>query len=216
MGRSDLRQFTPLTDSELELLESALSPVTFKKGENIVSSVKSKETFISLSAEFKCLTSSRRQKPMWLLLRTVRISARFQNHFHFKKPSPYSLVCISDSEMDAISFSELQILFDKSQAIERLFRKMTEAILAGMIARHIELHSLSMRERSLAFCRRSPQLLQMVPHKFIASYLGIDPTNFSKLFNQIRFWPWFIPSSYCLFFRNFGPNGKHSTSKLVG
>jgi hypothetical protein len=64
---------------------------------------------------------------------------------------------------------------------------MTEAVLAGMINRHIELHSLSMEERYRTFCQRSAHLLHTVPHKYIASYLGIDPTNFSKLFNSVRF-----------------------------
>ena len=88
--------------------------------------------------------------------------------------------------MECLSFDELQRIFDRSQAIERLFRKMTEAILAGMINRHIELHSLTIEERFRVFCQRSPHLLQLVPHKYIASYLGIDPTNFSKLFNSVR------------------------------
>ncbi|MDZ7645793.1 MAG: hypothetical protein U5K54_00700 [Cytophagales bacterium] len=78
-------------------------------------------------------------------------------------------------------------MFDQSQNIERLFRKMTEALLAGIINRHIELQSLSIEERYKTFCQRSPHLLQLVPHKFIASYLGIDPTNFSKLYNKVKF-----------------------------
>ncbi|MDQ3015104.1 MAG: Crp/Fnr family transcriptional regulator, partial [Bacteroidota bacterium] len=73
-----------------------------------------------------------------------------------------------------------------SHPLERLFRKMTEAVLAGMINRHIELHSLTMEERYKIFCSRSPHLLHLVPHKYIASYLGMDATNFSKLYNSIR------------------------------
>ena len=106
--------------------------------------------------------------------------------FQFQAPSRYFLTCLTTTEMESISYEALQDLFDKSQHIERLFRKMTEAVLAGVLNRHVELHSLTMEERFRAFCRRSPHLLQSVPHKFIASYLGIDPTNFSKLFNRIR------------------------------
>ncbi len=107
--------------------------------------------------------------------------------FQFQKPSKYFLTCLTDSEFDYISFDELQSLFEQSQQIERLFRKMTEAVLAGMINRHMELHSLTIEERFKAFCQRSPHLLQLVPHKYIASYLGIDSTNFSKLFNTVKF-----------------------------
>jgi hypothetical protein len=89
--------------------------------------------------------------------------------------------------MDYITFDELQKLFDQSQQIERLFRRITEVVLAGMINRHIELHSMSIEERFKTFCQRSPHLLQLAPHKYIASYLNIDPTNFSKLFNNVKF-----------------------------
>lgn len=107
--------------------------------------------------------------------------------FSFQMPSKYYLTCLTDSELEYITFDDLQSLFDHSQSIERLFRKMTEAVLAGMINRHIELHSMTIEQRFKIFCQRSPHLLQLVPHKYIASYLGIDATNFSKLFNTVKF-----------------------------
>src|SRR5690554_1981230 len=107
--------------------------------------------------------------------------------FQFQMPSKYFLTSLTDSELQYIAYNELMGLFDQSQQLERLFRRMTEFVLAGMINRHIELHSLTIEERYKAFCRRSPHLLQLVPHKYIASYLGIDPTNFSKLFNRVKF-----------------------------
>lgn len=106
--------------------------------------------------------------------------------FSFQTPSKYFLTCLTDSELEYIAFDELQKLFVQSQQIERLFRRMTEAVLAGMINRHIELHSMTIEERYKTFCQRSPHLLQLVPHKYIASYLGINPTNFSKLFNSVK------------------------------
>lgn len=107
--------------------------------------------------------------------------------FSFQTPSKYFLTCLTDSDFDYITFDELQKLFDKSQQIERLFRRMTEAVMAGIINRHLELHSMTIEDRYKTFCQRSPHLLQLVPHKYIASYLGIDPTNFSKLFNSVKF-----------------------------
>ena len=107
--------------------------------------------------------------------------------FSFQSPSIYFLTCLTDSELEYVTFEELQKLFDQSQHIERLFRKMAEFVLAGMINRHIESHSFTIEERYKTFCHRSSHLLHLVPHKYIASYLGIDPTNFSKLFNNVKF-----------------------------
>lgn len=106
--------------------------------------------------------------------------------FLLQRPSQYVLQCISDSEFDSISHSHLLQLFDTRPVFERLFRKFTEAVLVGLIQRHIDLHTLSIGERFRAFAARSPHLLHAVPHKYIASYLDIDPTNFSKLFNSIK------------------------------
>jgi len=33
---------------------------------------------------------------------------------------------------------------------------------------------------------RSPQVLQLIPHKYLASYLGIDPATFSKLLGTVK------------------------------
>lgn len=106
--------------------------------------------------------------------------------FLLQIPSGCFLTCLTDSTFDFLTFAQLQEVFHKSANMERLFRKMTEYILAGMINRHIELHSRNMEIRFLEFCRRSPHLLNRVPHKYLASYLGIDPTNFSKLFNRLK------------------------------
>lgn len=107
--------------------------------------------------------------------------------FSLQKESGSFLTCLTDSRLFALGFEELEEIFNQIPTAERFFRKMTEAVLAGMISRHLELHSLSMEERYLTFCRRSPHLLQLVPHKYLASYLGMDATNFSKLYNGVKF-----------------------------
>jgi CRP-like cAMP-binding protein len=107
--------------------------------------------------------------------------------FSLQKPSKYFLTCLTDSEFDYITYEDLQLLFDQSQQIERLFRKMAEHLLAGVVSRHLELHAMTIEERFVAFCRRSPHLLNLVPNKYISSYLDIDPTNFSKLLNRVKF-----------------------------
>ncbi len=72
------------------------------------------------------------------------------------------------------------------RALETLFRKATEQILIGVLQRHYELMAFTIEERFRAFMKRSPHLLNMVPHKDLASYLRIDPTNFSKLLASIK------------------------------
>lgn len=106
--------------------------------------------------------------------------------FSLQKPAPYSLKALTESRLLSIPFFRLEECLETDSRLEKAFRKMTELILAGVIERHLERHSLSMEARFLSFCQRSPHLLHQVPHRYLASYLGMDATNFSKLFNRVK------------------------------
>lgn len=106
--------------------------------------------------------------------------------FLIQAPSKYFLETISDSTFLRISFEKHQQLMRDYREIETLFRKATEFFLIGMVQRHYELMAFNIHERFKTFTQRSPHLLNMVPHKDLASYLRIDSTNFSKLLNNVK------------------------------
>ncbi len=105
--------------------------------------------------------------------------------FFTQTPSRYYLESITDTRLLRISYEQhLQFMTDHRE-IETLFRKITELFLNGVIQRQHEIMALDMEDRFRVFVKRSPHLLQLLPQKDIASYLRIDPTNFSKLINRI-------------------------------
>ncbi|MEQ7798647.1 Crp/Fnr family transcriptional regulator [Pedobacter sp. ASV1-7] len=57
--------------------------------------------------------------------------------------------------------------------------------IKGLLHRLVEIQSLKADEKFKLFMKRSPHMLQIVPHRYLANYLGIDPTNFSKFINKI-------------------------------
>lgn len=106
--------------------------------------------------------------------------------FLTQTPSKYFLECITDTVMLRISYEHLEAVTKKYRDLEHLLRKATELLLVGVLDRHYELMAFTIEERFQAFTQRSPHLLTMVPHKYIASYLGINPTNFSKLLGKVK------------------------------
>lgn len=106
--------------------------------------------------------------------------------FFTQTPSRYHLETITESHFLRISFEQHHQFMLEHRAIETLFRKITETFLYGVIQRQHEIMALSMEDRFRAFVSRSAHLLKIIPQKDIASYLNIDPTNFSKLINRIR------------------------------
>lgn len=182
-----LRLFHNIDRADYDLLNSVLKPKSFKKGDFLIlpGQIQRELYFVKSGVQMSFFNTDNKTHVVAFTY-SPNLCA-IPESFSFQAPSKYFLTCLTDSELDFITFEELQKLFDQSQQIERLFRRITEFILAGVINRHIELQSMTIEERYKSFCQRSAHLLQLVPHKYIASYLGIDPTNFSKLFNNIKF-----------------------------
>jgi CRP-like cAMP-binding protein len=106
--------------------------------------------------------------------------------FLTQTPSKYTLETITESSFLRLSFEKHQQLMLEHREIETLFRKATELFIIGMLERHYELMAFDIKNRFKAFAKRSPHLFNLVAHKDLASYLRIDSTNFSKLFNTIK------------------------------
>ena len=101
--------------------------------------------------------------------------------FVTRKPARFDVVAITDSVLLGIDYDDLQRLYGEMPVMERFGRLILEQLLSGRAEREIEQLSLSAEERYDRLVSRSPQLLQLVPQKDIASYLRMTPETFSRL-----------------------------------
>jgi CRP-like cAMP-binding protein len=106
--------------------------------------------------------------------------------FLLQEPSNYYFETLTPSVFLRTTFTQFDAMMRHNHAIERLIRLAVAHTLQGVLVRQIELQSYTNEERFKALFRRSPHILSLVPHKYLASYLGIDPTNFSKLLSSVR------------------------------
>jgi CRP-like cAMP-binding protein len=103
-----------------------------------------------------------------------------------QQASRYHLETLTTSRLLRIHQRELFALMEAHRPIETWVRLALSQVLAGALQRQVELMSLSAGEKFSALLRRSPHLLQLVPHKYLASYIGLDATTFSKLMGSVR------------------------------
>lgn len=106
--------------------------------------------------------------------------------FLTQQPSKYFLETITASKMLRTTYQQVQQLMDKYHNFERWVRLATSYSLQGVLERQVELLSFSAEEKFKTLLTRSPHVLQIIPHKYLASYLGIDPSTFSKLLASVR------------------------------
>jgi CRP-like cAMP-binding protein len=101
-------------------------------------------------------------------------------------PSLFYLETLTASRFIRMPADELHRMMDKHKGIHTLITKAMGFTLHGVLKRQAEVQIFTAEEKFKALLQRSPHLLQLVPHKYIASYLGMDATNFSKLLATVE------------------------------
>lgn len=106
--------------------------------------------------------------------------------FFTQKPSLFYLETLTNSRLLRIHHHDLTVLIDKHRCIESWVRVALTQTLGGTLQRQVELLSYNAEEKFTTLLRRSPLVLQLIPHKYLASYIGVDPATFSKLLATVR------------------------------
>ena len=97
------------------------------------------------------------------------------------KPSRKAIQVLEDAEIVAIDADKLFKLYDIYPEIERLFRKIFEASHVETVNRIEGIQFHTAEERYKALLEEAPTILQRVPLKYIASYLGITQVSLSRI-----------------------------------
>lgn len=92
---------------------------------------------------------------------------------HFQALTPLEIVCF-----DAQAFVQLMI---ENLAIREFGNTVLKNELLHKVDKEIGLASLSAKERLLAFRKQFRMLENLVPHPYIASYLGITHISLSRI-----------------------------------
>lgn len=98
-----------------------------------------------------------------------------------RKPGNLFIEVLEDSELEIISRENREELFEKIPKLERFFRILTENSLVAHQERLMDNLSLTAEERFEKFCKNYSALMQRIPQKQIASYIGVTPEFFSKM-----------------------------------
>jgi CRP-like cAMP-binding protein len=104
--------------------------------------------------------------------------------FLTQTPSKFFAETLTPSVFLKTNFLQLNELMQQNRNIEKLISIATNYAFAGVLERMVEIQCFSAEEKFNALLKRSPHLLHLIPHKYIANYLGMDATNFSKLLGK--------------------------------
>ncbi|OKS85623.1 Crp/Fnr family transcriptional regulator [Mucilaginibacter polytrichastri] len=98
-----------------------------------------------------------------------------------QKPGTLNIEAIEKTELLLLSKANQEILFGKVPKFERFFRIITENSLVSYQQRLMDNLSLTAEDRYNNFCKRYPTLINSLPKKDIATYIGVTPEFLSRM-----------------------------------
>lgn len=105
--------------------------------------------------------------------------------FLLQTPSRYYYESLTPSQFLRTTYQQFNTVRNRHHSAEGLVSKGLAGVISGLEERLVEIQCFSSEDKLRSLLKRSPHILQLVPHKYLASYLGIDPTNFSKIISRI-------------------------------
>jgi CRP-like cAMP-binding protein len=98
-----------------------------------------------------------------------------------RRPGKLNLQALSDSILLVANFYDIQKLYDRFPDLERQGRRLTELFFVQKEEREAELIMLDAEKLYRLFRLQFPNLEKMVSQEHIASYLGISPSQLSRI-----------------------------------
>lgn len=185
--RSFATAIHPLEDAEWNDFSAIWQPVTYKRKTLLTAAGDiEKHLYFVTEGVQRAFYMGDNDKESTIVFTYPASFSGVADSFLTQTPAKYYFETLTGSGMLRTTYAQVSNLMDRHHNFERLIRKATGYALAGVLERQVELQCFSAEEKFKTLLHRSPHVLRLIPHKYLASYLGIDATTFSKLLGSVR------------------------------
>lgn len=177
-----LKNLIHFTEKELEIFISLFSEAQLKKHEDFAQEgeYSSKLAFLSkgvMRAFFRNNSGNEYNKTFFTPPNFVAAYSSITT----KQKNLINIQCLTDCSILIADFDKVVSLYKEFPRIESLARILAEYKFAIKEKREIELVTLEAKERYDIFKKEHPDLENQISQYHIASYLGISPTQLSRI-----------------------------------
>lgn len=106
--------------------------------------------------------------------------------FNENEPNPISIKALSDSIILEAKYSDVKALFEKHPYLESIYKKEIERSIEVIYLRLEQIATLDAKGRYELFKKDFSEYENLIPQYLVASYLGITPTQLSRIRKPIN------------------------------
>ncbi len=182
-----LDQIATISNSDWEFFTSKLQPRVIKKKAIFlkVNAIENHISFIESGVVRLFIPKENPEKEI-----TFGFSFKDQfisayDSFLTQTPSAYQLQALTDTTLLSITYSDLQAVYNNTQIGNLIGRLTAERLFLLKSKREQNLLNLTAEERYLKLFKERPELLKVIPLKYISSYIGITAQALSRIRKRI-------------------------------
>lgn len=97
-----------------------------------------------------------------------------------------TLEALTDATTYEMNYSQINGSFDQYPALERWARKLAEFLFVSKEIREFQYFTMDASQRYGIFLQQFPELEGLVAQYIIAQYLGITPTQLSRIRKKMK------------------------------
>jgi CRP-like cAMP-binding protein len=178
---SRIKDYIPLSDNEIRVVESLFKLEHYKKNEILLQegSICQKLFFVAEGiVRFSQLIEGEERTYVF------RAEGAFCNDlesFLQKTPSRNSITAIMPTTVLSVTDENLQVFYNELQYGDRFGRLTLEQIFVMVVDHLTTFYSETPMQRYIRFAKTHKHLLQRIPQYYIASYVGVTPQALCRI-----------------------------------
>ena len=187
---NNLRKFidtiSPMCDSDWNFFSSKLEEIKLKKNTVLLQNGKVENYLYFISKGIIRLYVPRVESDLTFGFLFENEFVTGYDSFLSGTPSEYKIETLTESKLWRISKKNLDEVYKITKKGNIIGRKMAENMFLIKSKREISFLSKTAEERYLDLFSDRPKLLQKIPLKYIASYIGVTPQALSRIRKRIN------------------------------
>jgi CRP-like cAMP-binding protein len=184
--RGFLSSIVPFSDKDWSLFDKRLAYKEFEKNELLLRAGET-ENFIYFIVEGVTRIFQLKNDMEYTLRFNFPITP-FNSYASFisRTPSLINVEALTDIKVLRMSYNDMQSLYDEAEGADRMGRRMIELLYVQREIKELEMHSKTAEDYYFELIKTNKQLVDQIPQKYLASYLGITPESLSRIKKKSR------------------------------
>lgn len=177
-----ISNFIDLEENDKELVKTFFKYGSVEKGSSLIDAGKpTDKAFFILSGYLKYFKILESGEELIVHLYAPDNFVISLKSFFLGTKAEESLQAITDCEYLWVSKADMESLYSKSYKWHSFGRKLLESALIEKEERVIDQLTLTAQDKYMKLLKMQPDIIQNVPIKYIASFIGIQPESLSRI-----------------------------------